>query len=795
MQYVTAVEHLILKDPLRPLPLYVMNVCLGALIGTMIAGAPVYAQWQKVALPAPYDTEYYLDIQFLESNPNYGWACSQERAVIRTTDGGLTWAGTMLPERFFESVMFLNPSVGYVSGPGGIYRSTDGGRSFRDVTPFQMDRTIEQGWGCFFLNELEGLYFVDGCGGLQKFFRTTDGGSSWTVFLGQVSSSGLSDGIIYRNGSGFASSSGIIWRTNDFGRTWNVFTGTGPKYWTEEITNINSTFLLPTAGNDCSGMLGKGGSLRWTSTNGSSWSEFQTGNMMFGSFLIDEQHGWGVGTGRAVYYTDNAGASWQLRNCGIEGASDDIYFINPNSGWIAGEGIYRSIFDRPPTLVTLDPPKDTIKMCEGESVLVRGSKGLVNYSWTDGVQGDQRILSNAGKYVITALDPITCFVSLDTVNIYIYPATTPKILASKPKVCFGDSVVLRAQGPYASWAWSQGSTSESITVSQAGDYVVTTVDTNGCTRVSAPYVVSIRPPVKPAIATNHPLTFCIDDSATLSAPGGFVEYLWSTGEKTKDIVVKTQGQYAVRVVDDAGCIGTSDSVFVTVLNIRNQIEVQILPGSSDIVIPDHVVGDQKCVSITIRNLSDSTMLVLREPHLLRNVFCSVPLAQLPLVIGPLGTLSLSICCSVLDTGFVYDTLEIPDTCSSSFLPVRSHGFGNFFDGISRCNVPVGAFIYRAGSSYRLSNPFPVPATGNIRLQVRATSDAAGTSALPVSANIVNTLGQIVAVANVVSFREGSEDVTNIESDIQHLIPGAYAIAVTLSNDTVLRHFPFVKAAP
>ncbi len=783
----------------------VLIACFVVVITSMITTSPVHAQWEKVPLPAPYDREYYLDVMFLASNPNYGWASSQERAVVRTVDGGLTWTGTMLPRRFLESVMFLSPTVGYVSGPAGIFRSSDGGQSFTDVTPVQMDIVTEKGWGCFFINEMEGMYFVDGCsqgpgqGGLQKFFRTTNGGASWTVYLAQEPSSGLSDGIIYRNGVGYASSSGIIWRTDDYGRSWHVFTQTGPKYWTEEITNINSTFLVPTAGTDCSGSFGDVGSLRWTSNNGGSWREFQTSQAMFGTFLIDERRGWGVGSNRAVYYSEDAGSNWVERNCGIEGSTDDIFFIDENTGWIAGDGLYRSIFDRKPQAVAIDPPDSLISFCAGETITVGGTTGLRDYSWSDGVKGASRILNKAGMFILSAVDPITCQTTSDTIRIAIYPATTPQIQASKTAVCFGDSVVLRAAGPYRSWSWSDSSTNESIIVSQSGTYTVVTVDTNGCTRVSTPYIVNIRPPVEPQISNSRPLTFCIDDSVTLSAPDGFVQYFWTTGETSKSIVVKTEGQYVVRVVDAAGCTGTSPPVTVTVLNIRNQIEVLFAPGTTDIVVPEHIVGQQRCTEITIRNRSDSTVLYIREPHLLRNVFCSIPLSQLPITIGPLGSLTLSICCSVLDSGIVYDTLELPDTCSSTFLPVRSRGLSNSFDGTSRCEVPVGALVYRAGSPYRLSNPFPVPAGNRIRMQVRTPIDT--TIATPIkptsvlSAHIVNTLGQTVAHATIVRTREGNEDVVDIDADIQHLRPALYSIAVVLSDQSVLQHMPFIKGVP
>ncbi len=56
------------------------------------------AQWKRVtSIPAPYDNAYYLEIYFLDSNPQYGWACGRSGVVIRTTNGGDSWDVAVIP--------------------------------------------------------------------------------------------------------------------------------------------------------------------------------------------------------------------------------------------------------------------------------------------------------------------------------------------------------------------------------------------------------------------------------------------------------------------------------------------------------------------------------------------------------------------------------------------------------------------------------------------------------------------------------------------------------------------------
>jgi hypothetical protein len=67
-------------------------------------------------------------------------------------------------------------------------------------------------------------------------------------------------------------------------------------------------------------------------------------------------------------------------------------------------------------------------------------------------------------------------------------------------------------------------------------------------------------------------TFCDGDSTRLFAvPGNFPEYLWSTGDTTASIYVKTGGVYSVRVIDSTGVMGAvSDPQTVVKYNLPSK---------------------------------------------------------------------------------------------------------------------------------------------------------------------------------------------------------------------------------
>lgn len=301
--------------------------------------------WEKIEnIPPPYSENYWLDVFFLPDNPNYGWICGYQGMILRTTDRGATWSGTTINTNYhLESVHFVNPYVGYTSGVPGIFKTVDGGVTWTDISTQQM---VEGGiWGCYFISENVGLAIGGGCNLTgQHFWRTTNGGQSWSLFQLDDPNSGLTDAMIYsENGLGYAAGSGKIYTTTDGGQSWSLFFNTETadynNRWQEEITNIGSSFLVPYSGDLCGGG-GNSGGMYFTTNNGQTINRYATGTQMYGTFLISEQVGWACGYNGAVYYTENAGNTWTKRSCGISPAVhlDDIWFISPTEGWVVGNG-------------------------------------------------------------------------------------------------------------------------------------------------------------------------------------------------------------------------------------------------------------------------------------------------------------------------------------------------------------------------------------------------------------------------------------------------------------------------
>lgn len=737
------------------------------------------AQWTRATLPPPYSTGYYLDVFFLPSNTAYGWACSIDGYVVRTTDGGQTWRGTQPGRPFLEYIQFLTPQIGYTSGPAGIYRSDDGGATWTDITP--IDPNQEQSWGSYFLNQNEGVYLVGGCStGLQAFYRTTNGGASWNVSYGNERESGLSDALLYKDGSGFAISSGVVWRTTDYGARWRKHSNTPRRVWHEELAIKNNTFLIPYSGSDCSGSGNNIGGMLWSTDQGFTWKEFNVAQNMYGTCLISEQEGWAVGDGPSAFYTSDGGQTWENRACGLRGDVDDVYFIGDTLGWIAGTGLYKYTPLKLAPGVAIDPPGPIIDICRGDSVLLTSTMGFSSYQWNDGVKGQARFATSEGKYIVTAYDSASCQQFTAEVEIRYYPSETPRILASATEVCKGDSVLLQYTGSVESFTWSTGDTSRTIYVNTSGSYTLTTTDEYGCINTTTPIVVTIHETPEPTITANRRTTICLDETVTLSAPPGYASYQWSTNETTQSITVNTEGTYRVTVVDQFGCVGISNEITVVVLDTRNKIEIQSVLPNNTFELPGVAVGQLSCRTLVIRNRSLTSELTIRDPMFVGNVFFSIPQSQLPLIIQPQTTGELVVCSSPIDTGYIADTLVLSDTCSPVLIPVSCNGSPIVFDGTSRCETPVQTIVIRAGVAHQLSAPYPLPASDKFQLTI--------TPPLHATVQLVNSLGTRVATA----LREAHDDADTYMVDVSALPVGSY-VAVVQTDTGERRSFHVVVA--
>lgn len=122
-------------------------------------------------------------------------------------------------------------------------------------------------------------------------------------------------------------------------------------------------------------------------------------------------------------------------------------------------------------------------VCSNGTITLDAGTGFTAYSWNTGA-GTQTInVNTSGTYWVTVVDFNGCQVT-DTSIVSLYPDPTI-FIGNDTTICTIDNLILNAPGGFASYIWSTGANTQSITVagSQGAGlytYSVGATDANGC---------------------------------------------------------------------------------------------------------------------------------------------------------------------------------------------------------------------------------------------------------------------------------------------------------------------------
>ena len=191
--------------------------------------------------------------------------------------------------------------------------------------------------------------------------------------------------------------------------------------------------------------------------------------------------------------------------------------------------------------------------CQGGSVTLTANAGTgFTYQWSNNTNNQVMTATTAGSYTVIVTDANGCSVTSAPTVVTVNALPTATAITGTNSVCIGGTTG-------ASYMWSNGAQTQSITVSNSGTYSVTVTTAAGCSITSAVTTVTVNPLPAANILANGPLTFCQGGTVTLSASPVVAgnTYLWSTGATTATINVTTSSTVTVTVTSAAGCSTTS----------------------------------------------------------------------------------------------------------------------------------------------------------------------------------------------------------------------------------------------
>ncbi len=237
--------------------------------------------------------------------------------------------------------------------------------------------------------------------------------------------------------------------------------------------------------------------------------------------------------------------------------------------------------------------------CVPAAITLSASGGINGqYRWYDVATGGTTIAGQVNSTYTTPVINSTTnyFVAINNglcesqrtqVTASIIPLTKPTATASRPivnnaiNICDGEDVTLTAPNGFSNYNWSNGATTQEITVNISNNYSFTVTDASGCVSpASDPIALTVNPfPVATiSVASGMQLTASSGDSYQWFHNGNTVN---GATDQSFEYNVLEYGVYAVAVTSN-GCTTTSSDFVYLITGFENhQQGLKIYPNPVD----------------------------------------------------------------------------------------------------------------------------------------------------------------------------------------------------------------------
>jgi len=305
-----------------------------------------------------------------------------------------------------------------------------------------------------------------------------------------------------------------------------------------------------------------------------------------------------------------------------------------------------------------------------------------------------------GKVTIKMVNKALGCTGSDSMNVTIDSTLKPALTLSNKVLCKGEKVLISAAPGYSSYLWSTNDTTNSITVSQPGQYALSVTGAAGCKGTSD--IVNLIEVEKPKPNIKGPDVFCKGDSVVLESVQNFAKYLWSTGDKTSSIKVGLPGKYILNVTDDNGCTGITE---------HNLIQSEVKLTQFPIVNFGKVkIGKVKSRKLKLFNLAADSVYIssLKLLGLEGNAFAMKSVPDSPFYLAPGGSADISVDLITSLERYYFDSLIIETSipCFRHY-PVECIGLGSLLANETVIALPdtsakIGTKNFRIPVTYKLT---------------------------------------------------------------------------------------------
>ncbi|MFA6599212.1 MAG: YCF48-related protein [Ignavibacteriaceae bacterium] len=343
--------------------------------GAVLKSTDGGSTWAKLPAPKNPDvvgetTNPLKSISFI--NENTGWIVGGY-SIFKTVDGGNTWQVQRLGiNRYMNTIFFVDENNGYVAGDNGeLYKTTDGGTNW-----------IKQSLGTG-IGAINSIYFLNATTGWisGEFYiaRTTDG-STWTK-CGTFYGKHYNIHFVDANNGFSVGQYGTCFKSIDGGVTWTkiTFPSTSTSLYCACFKDANTGIVV-------GGSLGSNrttGYIYRTTNGGTSWTQISAGlfEQLNAVNFIDANTGIAVGELGRIMKTTDGGLNWSSISSGFTSHINSFHFIDANSGYIVGgQGDYDGVIHK-----TTDGGTSWVIKQSGELASIKSVYAIdANICWVGG---------------------------------------------------------------------------------------------------------------------------------------------------------------------------------------------------------------------------------------------------------------------------------------------------------------------------------------------------------------------------------------------------------------------------
>jgi len=225
----------------------------------------------------------------------------------------------------------------------------------------------------------------------------------------------------------------------------------------------------------------------------------------------------------------------------------------------------------------------------------------------------------------TMLVQTSNFAITDTIELesQTFEYNTPVLMLLDTTFCPQDTVVALLEAfvdGATAYEWSTGETTETITVTEVGEYSVTvTVDDKVCYMLcDTSNIIQLEFPEAQVIVDDSFL--CQQDfiriTSGLTAGAGAREYIWASGEETRSLDITGPGDYSVTITDN--CNNTAEaSVTLTAADFSQDFNVDVIADISQVCLEGNIIltanASSPAIDYTWSNGESGRTIVVTEP--------------------------------------------------------------------------------------------------------------------------------------------------------------------------------------